>query len=238
VTFIRRQTRSHKLSREDDGDEEALVSARRLLTDGPIILLVATIWAYWIGVGIMVARVRKTARGSAGLLPEQAIERIMWLIWVPLILAWISLPYLAVTRSHPLLAVPEIFLWGRAVSAVRWIASVCAVLCLLVTIECWVRMGKSWRIVVLRDQRTELVTSGLYGRIRHPIYAFSILLMVCSAVIVPTVPMMTVAVVHILLMTLKARHEERFLVNAHGRLYEEYCRRTGRFFPRRLSRTS
>ncbi len=99
-------------------------------------------------------------------------------------------------------------------------------------------LGKFFTVQVHIQADHELIKAGPYRYIRHPIYAFSILLMVCSAVIVPTVPMMTVAVVHILLMTLKARIEERFLVNAHGRLYEEYCRRTGRFFPRRLSRTS
>ncbi len=208
---------------------------RDIMDDFPGFILTITIWTYWIGVGIMVVRVRKKTRGSAGLLPKQFIERIMWLIWVPIVLAWITLPYLAATHRHPLLAVPTVALTGQAVSAVRWIASVCAVGCLLVTIECWVRMGKNWRMGVLPGQRTDLVTSGLYGRIRHPIYAFSIVLMVCTVVVVPTVPMITVAVLHILLMTLKARNEERFLVKTHGRLYEEYCRRTGRFFPRLVS---
>jgi protein-S-isoprenylcysteine O-methyltransferase Ste14 len=38
--------------------------------------------------------------------------------------------------------------------------------------------------------------------------------------------------VHVLLMALKARNEERFLLAAHGERYARYCRDTGRFVPR------
>jgi protein-S-isoprenylcysteine O-methyltransferase Ste14 len=31
---------------------------------------------------------------------------------------------------------------------------------------------------------------------------------------------------------MKARNEERFLLGVHGAAYEQYCRQTGRFFPR------
>jgi len=92
-------------------------------------------------------------------------------------------------------------------------------------------MGKSWRMAVTPRERTELVTTGLYAYLRHPIYALSILLMLCSAVVVATVPMLVVAAIHIALMVLKARNEERFLLTVHGDAYRSYCRRTGRFFP-------
>jgi protein-S-isoprenylcysteine O-methyltransferase Ste14 len=41
-----------------------------------------------------------------------------------------------------------------------------------------------------------------------------------------------VALVHIALMLVKARNEERFLLAAKGEAYARYCRRTGRFIPR------
>jgi protein-S-isoprenylcysteine O-methyltransferase Ste14 len=120
----------------------------------------------------------------------------------------------------------------------RWIAALVAVACLALTIECWIRMGKNWRMAVTPDQQTDLVTSGLYGHIRHPIYALSILLMLCSALVVPTLPMVVVATVHVLLMIVKARNEERFLLGAKGEAYARYCRMTGRFVPRFGARTS
>ena len=78
-----------------------------------------------------------------------------------------------------------------------------------------------------------LITDGPFRYVRHPIYTLSMLLMICSAVVVPTVPMLGIAIVHLLLMQLKARHEERHLLRLHGEVYQSYLARTGRFFPRR-----
>ena len=206
------------------------------MQDGPVLILTATTWAYWIGVAVMVVRVRKRTRRLPGVVPEQRLERLMWLVWIPLIIFWLILPSLATTQRHGLFALPELVLTHSGLVMLRWGASLVGVVCLLVTIGCWVRMGKNWRMGVVSDQGTELVTDGLYARIRHPIYAFSVLLMLCSVVIVPTILMMAIAIIHVLLMILKARHEERFLLSTHGERYAEYCRRTGRFFPRVVSR--
>ena len=67
---------------------------------------------------------------------------------------------------------------------------------------------------------------------RHPIYALSILLMLCTLVVVPTLPVAVIAFIHIALMIVKAHNEERFLVGLHGAAYRHYLDRTGRFFPR------
>jgi protein-S-isoprenylcysteine O-methyltransferase Ste14 len=160
----------------------------------------------------------------------------MWLIWIPLITLWLVLPTLAITQRQGLFALPELVETRSGLAGLRWGASLVGIVCLVATIGCWVRMGKNWRIGVASDQGTELVTNGLYARIRHPIYAFSVLLMLCSVVILPTIPMMVIAIVHVALVILKARHEEQFLLSAHGERYANYCRRTGRFFPRLISR--
>ena len=97
-------------------------------------------------------------------------------------------------------------------------------------------MGSDWRMDVGLERKTDLITDGLFARVRHPIYAFSILLMLCSVAIVPTAPMMLIAAVHIVLMNIKARNEERHLSAVHGDAYARYLRRTGRFFPRRPAR--
>jgi len=68
--------------------------------------------------------------------------------------------------------------------------------------------------------------------VRHPIYALSMTLMLCSLLIVPTAPMALLWVVHLVLNHLKARNEERHLLKVHGEAYAIYMRRTGRFVPR------
>jgi len=200
--------------------------------DLPLLLLTATIWTYWFSVGFMIVRLRRKTRKLVGLVPEQQVERFMWLVFVPLIAAWCVLPYLALSRTTPPFGLPEFARALPAYATLRWVATAVAVGCLLLTFKCWARMGSDWRMDVSVRKPTKLITDGLFRHIRHPIYAFSMLLMLCSAVIVPTIPMAVAAVIHIVLWNLKARNEERHLLHAHGEVYQNYLQRTGRFFPR------
>lgn len=200
------------------------------MPDVPLVVLIGTVWAYWLGVGAMVVRVRRKNRRLVGLVPEQRAERYMWLVWVPLVAAWAYLPYAAATRASGVLALPP-FAHEAGYAALRWLAAAVAVLCLVATVDCWRRMGEDWRMDI-GARKTNLVTGGLFRRIRHPIYAFSMLLMVCTALIVPTLPMIAIALVHLALMNIKARNEERHLTAVHGDSYSQYVARTGRFFPR------
>jgi len=176
-------------------------------------------------------RVRRRTRKLAGVVPEQALEKAMWYVWVPLVALWMALPMIAANGHVPHLSVPA---WARegAYGNLRGLGGVVAILALFATIECWKRMGRSWRMAVTPGEKTELVTTGLYRSIRHPIYALSILLMTATAVVLPTAPMIAVALVHVTLMNLKARNEERHLLAMHGESYASYLARTGRFLPR------
>ena len=200
--------------------------------DIPGFLLVITIWAYWIGVGVMVTHVTHKKPRHAGLVPKLRTERLMWVIWMPVILAWLALPTAALVKSKSSWLLVDLREADLVFQGLRWVASVCALLCFLGTVECWKRMGENWRMSVLPGQRTELVTQGLYARIRHPIYALSILLISCSVAIVPVLPMFIVALFHIVLMILKALYEERFLLQIHGEKFRVYREHTGRFLPR------
>jgi protein-S-isoprenylcysteine O-methyltransferase Ste14 len=201
------------------------------MRDLPCIALAATVWAYWGCVGIMIYRVRRRTRKLSGIVPLQRIEQFMWLIWVPLVAAWMILPYVAATHAGPPRGLPA-FAREAPITMFRWAAVGTGFICLALSIDCWRRMGKNWRMAVTPDQQTELVTTGLYGRVRHPIYALSMLLMLCTVVVAPTLPIAAMAVVHIVLMNLKARNEERFLRERHGTPYLRYLERTGRFVPR------
>ncbi|MBK9114373.1 MAG: isoprenylcysteine carboxylmethyltransferase family protein [Betaproteobacteria bacterium] len=199
--------------------------------DVPGWVVTATIWTYWIGVGAMIVRVRRHTRRVVGVVPEQRLERTMWLIWVPLVAAWAALPWLALHRAGSPWGLPE-FALGGSYAAARWAAAAVAVACLAATIRCWARMGKDWRMAVTREENQALITDGMFSRVRHPIYALSILLMMATMVIVPTVPMLVVGAIHIGLMIVKAGNEERHMLTCHGDAYARYLARTGRFLPR------
>jgi protein-S-isoprenylcysteine O-methyltransferase Ste14 len=202
------------------------------MSDLPLSIVTAAIWAYWFGVGVMIVRVRRHTHTAVGVVPEQTLERFMWMLWLPLVAAWATLPFLAQTRVHGPLALPSFARGEPAYAALRYLAALVAVLCLLATARCWGRMGKDWRMAVTAGEKTTLITDGPFSRIRHPIYAFSILLMLCTALVAPTVPVFCIAAVHIAMMYVKARNEERHMLGLHGDVYAQYVRRTGRFFPR------
>lgn len=207
------------------------------MPDIPLLVLALTVTLYWGRVGAMVLRARRRSRDLAGLVPEQSGERRMWLLFVPMVAAWVALPWLALNRRNDLFALPE-FARIAPYFQLRWLAAACAVASLLLTIRCWKRMGKDWRMDVSEKNRSTLITDGLFARVRHPIYALSILLMLCSAVILPAPPMLAIAAIHVTLMAIKARNEERHLLTLHGEAYARYVARTGRFVPRRQATSS
>jgi protein-S-isoprenylcysteine O-methyltransferase Ste14 len=200
--------------------------------DLPAVIATITIWAYWCGIGVMIARVKRRARHVPILMPAQPLERFMGLIWIPLVVLCVVFPYLAQTREHGIFALPQFATTLPAYAAGRWLAALLGVACLGATIRCWARMGKDWRMAVAVGEKTNLITDGLFSRIRHPIYAFSIMLMVCTAIVIPTLPFVLVALAHIALWNVKARNEERYLLDTQGEEYKQYVQRTGRFFPR------
>ncbi len=202
--------------------------------DIPGILVAVTVAAYWFGVGAMIVRVRRQSRKhtarAADVLPRQPLERVLGLVWVPLVAAWVTLPWLALSRTGPPFGLPA-FTLVPAYAALRYAATVVAIACLVLTVKSWARMGPHWRMAVTDDEQA-LITDGMFARVRHPIYALSILLMVATMVVVPTGPMVAVGAAHIALMVIKAHNEERHLLVKHGTSYAAYVRRTGRFLPR------
>ena len=204
------------------------------MRDVPLAILALTIWAYWLGVAAMVIRVRKKTRTLAGAVPEDRLERRMWIVWVPVIIAWIVLPILAMQRTHWLLTLPAIA-QEQPLFQLRAAACAVAVICFVLTTRVWRRMGKDWRMAVRVDRQSTLITDNLFHYVRHPIYSLSILLMLASVIVVPTLPMLATGILHVTLMVLKAKNEERYLLAAYGDRYAAYAAGTGRFFPR-LSR--
>jgi hypothetical protein len=191
----------------------------------------AAVWVYWLGVLIMGIRARLQGVRSAGLIPSQTIERIMWLIWVPVIAGWIIFPWLTISRGESPWLMPQWALVGEVWLSLRWLAAAITWVCFGATVYCWRWMGRNWRVGVTEDDPTELITSGPFGRVRHPIYAISILMIWCTLLAAPSWPLLVSALLHTVLMNLKARNEERWMVNMHGETYIDYRRRTNRFIP-------
>jgi protein-S-isoprenylcysteine O-methyltransferase Ste14 len=204
------------------------------MQDFPSLLLAAVVWAYWGRVGRMSWRIRRRTQSLSGVVPKQGLERFLWIFFVPVVAAWMTLPLLAAFRAGGEFAIPLV---ARETPwlVVRGFAALATIGLLIATIRCWDRMGRHWKMAVTPGEQQVLITDGPFARVRHPIYGYQILLMLASLVVVPTPPLLVLALVHLVLMTVKATNEERHLLGTHGADYATYVERTGRFFPR-LSR--
>ena len=121
--------------------------------------------------------------------------------------------------------------WGTAAGVL-----VCAT-ALATTMIAQLQMGDAWRIGVDASERTELVTHGMFALSRNPIYSGMLLLGIGFVILLPHVLTAFFALVSLVGFELQVRKvEEPHLRNIHGRSYESYFQRVGRFLPRTLHR--
>ncbi|CAB4930217.1 unannotated protein [freshwater metagenome] len=93
-------------------------------------------------------------------------------------------------------------------------------------------MREHWRMGQDETERTELVTTGPFGRMRHPIYSGMVVVALGIAMIDPTYPGAAGVVLLVIGVRLQAiAVEEPHLRTVHGPAYEAWARRTGRFLP-------
>ncbi len=93
-------------------------------------------------------------------------------------------------------------------------------------------MGRSWRIGVDEQERTELVTGGPFELVRNPIFTAMVAIQLGLALLVPNVVALAAFVALIAALEVHTRLvEEPYLLNAHGESYGAYAGRVGRFVP-------
>jgi protein-S-isoprenylcysteine O-methyltransferase Ste14 len=82
------------------------------------------------------------------------------------------------------------------------------------------------------DRLPELITDGLYSRIRHPLYLATILLLIAIALIYPFGQVITFSSALVVYTFIGAYLEERKLVVHYGDMYQDYKKQAGFIFPR------
>jgi protein-S-isoprenylcysteine O-methyltransferase Ste14 len=97
-------------------------------------------------------------------------------------------------------------------------------------------MGRSWRIGVDPTEHTDLVTSGIFSRIRNPIFTAMITASVGLTFMVPSWPQLLALACLTTGIQIQVRAvEEPYLTQTHGDAYTGYTHRAGRFLPRILN---
>jgi protein-S-isoprenylcysteine O-methyltransferase Ste14 len=93
-------------------------------------------------------------------------------------------------------------------------------------------MGDSWRIGVDESETTTLVHTGVFGRIRNPIYTAMFTFGVGIALVTPNLVAFTGFILLVATIHLQVRLvEEPYLLRTHGDAYRAYTASVGRFIP-------
>lgn len=184
---------------------------------------------YWAGVFVQARRVRRQIGRSPNLRPRGAKEKLLWVGWFVVIAAWLIQPFLV--RNDP--APP----WLGVISGLLHPVGLGIGLILIVagyaaTLWTYAVMGSAWRIGISPQEKSKLVTEGPFRFIRHPIYAFQIVMLLGVFLLLPTPVSLIILVIHFVCVLAKAGDEEAHLEKTYGQDYRDYTARTGRLFPK------
>lgn len=103
-----------------------------------------------------------------------------------------------------------------------------------VALAIWARwsLGENWSARVSLKVDHELIRSGPYARLRHPIYSGLLLAIIGTALVIGEwrglLAVLIVGVAH----SLKAKREEALMLATFGDQYQNYRRKTGFLLPR------
>ncbi|MGO8771790.1 MAG: methyltransferase family protein [Mycobacterium sp.] len=142
---------------------------------------------------------------------------------------------LVVAVSAPVLQQANVIEPVRMLSAV-WIQVIGLVIAtagIAATVYAQLEMGDSWRIGVDEKQTTALVHTGVFGRIRNPIFTAMVTVGLGIALVTPNVVACAGFVLLVATIEIQVRGvEEPYLSRTHGDAYRAYTARVGRFIPR------
>jgi protein-S-isoprenylcysteine O-methyltransferase Ste14 len=103
-----------------------------------------------------------------------------------------------------------------------------------IALAIWARyhLGQYWSARVTIKEGHELIRTGPYARLRHPIYSGILLASIGTALVIDKWRCMAGIVLILAAFSLKARKEERMLAQQFGDAFAEHRKQTGFLIPR------
>jgi len=209
----------------------------------PALIAALCLTIYWAAVVVKLIKLARKIGKDPNALPRERVGQLLRIIWYPIVLLWIVEAWSAAVDTQGSLSarLPSLAWWLTPVvpANLPWallagIGSVVSIVCTVLTFICWRKMGRSWRIGIDPAERLEMVSTGPYRLVRHPIYALRICMGLWIIVMVPTPLMALTVAIDIILLQLEARREETYMETQHGAVYATYKKNVGRFVPRRI----
>jgi protein-S-isoprenylcysteine O-methyltransferase Ste14 len=133
------------------------------------------------------------------------------------------------TNVITFVAILVLAVWlARHVNSVAWTpvraaGAVIGAIGLLLLLTARIQLGRSFSVSA---QARKLVTTGLYSRIRNPIYVFSAMFLGGVAIAIGHPMLLVILLVLVPVQIVRARKEEQVLTQAFGEEYVRYKART------------
>lgn len=105
---------------------------------------------------------------------------------------------------------------------------------LLVSAASLIHLKDSWRVGVLEDQKTELVTSGIYQFTRNPYFVSYFLMFAAYTVLLQDLILFILSVIGVIFTHKMIVKEESYLFSVHGGSYTQYKKNVPRYIIKSL----
>jgi protein-S-isoprenylcysteine O-methyltransferase Ste14 len=171
---------------------------------------------YWFVLGFTTKKVKSQ---------ESLLKRFLF-YWLPLIVAILLLGP-GEWFGHTLIR-------ENFVPHTNFIGIIGLVFCILgAIIACWSRykLGRNWSLSVQKKENHELIHSGIYKIVRHPIYTGLLLLFIGNTIIVGDYRGIIAVLIVFISFWLKLTKEEKLLTESFGSQYIEYRKKTKALIP-------
>jgi protein-S-isoprenylcysteine O-methyltransferase Ste14 len=113
--------------------------------------------------------------------------------------------------------------WTGPWNAQRYVGTALAVIGISLVALARYQLGRAFSVVA---EARHLVTTGLYSKIRNPIYVFGMLMLIGLVLVLQRPEGWLVIVAGVIAQTIRARKEARVLEAAFGDEYRAYRRKT------------
>jgi protein-S-isoprenylcysteine O-methyltransferase Ste14 len=92
-------------------------------------------------------------------------------------------------------------------------------------------LKRQFSIYVAIQENHQLITTGIYSQIRHPIYLGAVFSLIGFVLVFPTLLGFLFVVIYSMLLTHRMAQEERLMLKHFGSVYEEYISKSYRLIP-------
>lgn len=132
------------------------------------------------------------------------------------------------------LVYPPLLAWSKVdlPDWARWVGVGLGLICVALIYWLFSSIGQGISPTVATRSEHQLVTSGPYRWVRHPLYSVGSLFFVALALMADSWFIAMMAVLAFILLAMRTPNEEAHLIETFGDSYRKYMARTGAYFPK------